>query len=127
MSQTKRDPWHVFAATSTPPPPRDIVVANGWAQYRGWAHRLAADELEPVNIPPPGGSLTAPMPANVLRVSVAEGGRVAAGDVMVVLEAMKMQMSIRSSTAGIVTAIRVREGDVVRAGQVLIEIRGEDA
>ncbi len=125
VSQTARDPWYAFAAT--PPPARDVVVANGWAQYRGWAYRLAGDELEPVNLPPPGGSLTAPMPANVLRVSVTEGGRVAAGDVMVVLEAMKMQMSIRSSTPGIVTAIRVREGDVVTAGQVLLEIHEEDA
>jgi biotin carboxyl carrier protein len=41
---------------------------------------------------------------------------------MVVLEAMKMQMSVRSSTAGTVTALRVREGDTVTAGQVLVEV-----
>jgi 3-methylcrotonyl-CoA carboxylase alpha subunit len=41
---------------------------------------------------------------------------------MVVLEAMKMQTSVRTPAAGTVTAVRVREGDAVVAGQVLIEL-----
>jgi acetyl-CoA/propionyl-CoA carboxylase biotin carboxyl carrier protein len=114
------DPWRAFGAA--PPSAGDVVIADGWAQHRGWAYRLAGDELEPVSLPPPGGSLTAPMPANVLRLEVAQGDRVAVGDAMVVLEAMKMQMSVRSSTAGTVTALRVREGDTVTAGQVLVEV-----
>jgi acetyl/propionyl-CoA carboxylase alpha subunit len=114
-----RDPWHAFAEE---PPARDVVVAGGWAQYRGWAYWLGGDELDPVELPPPGGSLTAPMPANVRTVHVAEGDHVAAGDAMVVLEAMKMQTSVRTPAAGTVTAVRVREGDAVVAGQVLVEI-----
>ena len=100
----------------------EVVVADGWAQYRGWAYRLAGDELDPVELPPPGGSLTAPMPANVRTVHVAEGDHVSAGDAMVVLEAMKMQTSVRTPAAGTVTAVRVREGEAVVAGQVLIEL-----
>jgi acetyl/propionyl-CoA carboxylase alpha subunit len=84
------DPWHAFG--TAPSPHRDVAVAGGWAQYRGWAYRLAADELDPVGLAPPGGSLTAPMPASVRTVHVAEGDRVVVGDAMVVLEAMKMQM-----------------------------------
>ena len=116
----ERDPWRTFAPKS--PASGGVVVAGGWALYRGWAYRLADDELEAVSLPPPGGSLTAPMPANVRTVHVAEGDRVAVGDAMVVLEAMKMQTSVRTPAAGTVTAVRVREGDAVVAGQVLVEI-----
>jgi acetyl-CoA/propionyl-CoA carboxylase biotin carboxyl carrier protein len=119
----ERDPWRAFA--STPALSRDVVVADGWALYRGWAYRLADDELDAVTLPPPGGSLTAPMPANVRTVHVAEGDRVVAGDAMVVLEAMKVQTSVRTPSAGTVTAVRVREGDAVVAGQVLVEIEDD--
>ena len=90
-------------------------------------YRLADDELDPVSLAPPGGSLTAPMPASVRTVHVAEGDRVVVGDAMVVLEAMKMQMSVRTPTAGTVAAVRVREGDVVAAGQVLVDIEEDGA
>ena len=115
-----RDPWHVFGGARSSP--GDFVVAGGWGQYRGWAYRLADDELDPVSLAPPGGSLRAPMPASVRNVHVAEGDRVAVGDAMVVLEAMKMQMSVRTPAAGTVAAVRVREGDLVAADQVLVEI-----
>jgi acetyl/propionyl-CoA carboxylase alpha subunit len=114
------DPWHAFAAPSSPS--RDVVVAGGWAQYRGWAYPVADDELDAVSLPPPGGSLTAPVPASVRSVHVAEGDRVAVGDAMVVLEAMKIQTSVRTPAGGTVTAVRVHEGDAVVAGQVLVEI-----
>jgi acetyl/propionyl-CoA carboxylase alpha subunit len=117
---TGRDPWHAFAATRARIP--GVVVADGWAQYRGWAYRLAGDELDPVELPPPGGSLTAPMPASVRTVHVEVGDHVSAGDAMVVLEAMKMQTSVRTPAAGRVTAVRVREGEAVVAGQVLVEL-----
>jgi acetyl-CoA/propionyl-CoA carboxylase biotin carboxyl carrier protein len=115
-----RDPWRAFTPTSAAS--RDAAVAGGWALYRGWAYRLADDELEAVSVPPPGGSLTSPMPANVRTVHVAVGDRVAVGDAMVVLEAMKMQTSVRTPAAGTVSAVRVREGDSVVAGQILVEI-----
>lgn len=114
------DPWLAFG--ERPATPRDVVVAGGWAQYRGWAYRLAGDELDPVTLAPPGGSLTAPMPATVRRVDVANGARVGTGDVLVVLEAMKMQLAVRSPSAGTVVAVRVRPGDMVAAGQILVEM-----
>jgi acetyl-CoA/propionyl-CoA/long-chain acyl-CoA carboxylase, biotin carboxylase, biotin carboxyl carrier protein len=113
------DPWRSFGDVSAP---IDVTVAGHRAQYRGWAYELAPDELEPVPIAPPGGSLAAPMPASVGRVAVAVGDEVEAGQVAVVLEAMKMQMRVDVPAAGIVRAVHVTVGDVVVAGQSLVEV-----
>jgi acetyl-CoA/propionyl-CoA carboxylase biotin carboxyl carrier protein len=114
-----RDPWLAYGKRA--PLPTGVVAAGGWAQFRGWAYRLD-DDLDPVALPPPSGSLTAPMPASVVRVDVSPGDRVAEGHVLMVLEAMKMQVQIRTPTAGAVVAIHVGVGDVVAAGQVLVEV-----
>jgi 3-methylcrotonyl-CoA carboxylase alpha subunit len=68
------------------------------------------------------GSLAAPMPATVRRVQVAAGDRVRRGDVLIVLEAMKMEMPVRATADGVITAINCREGDMVQPGEELIEI-----
>jgi propionyl-CoA carboxylase alpha chain len=59
------------------------------------------------------------MPGTVVRVAVAEGAPVAAGEVVVVLEAMKMEHAVRAPSAGVVTSLPVAAGETVRAGQVL--------
>ena len=65
------------------------------------------------------GGLTAPMPGKVVKVLVAEGQEVAAGAALVVLEAMKMEHTVRASEAGIVRAIHVAVGDQVDADRLL--------
>jgi acetyl-CoA/propionyl-CoA carboxylase biotin carboxyl carrier protein len=65
--------------------------------------------------PPP----TAPMDATVVAVPVAVGATVAAGDVLVVLEAMKMEIEVRAALAGTVVAVHVTPGSPVAAGAVL--------
>jgi 3-methylcrotonyl-CoA carboxylase alpha subunit len=67
-------------------------------------------------------ALTPPMPATVLKVAVTVGAAVADGDVLVVLEAMKMELSIRAPRAGRIKAIRCREGELVQPGTILIEL-----
>jgi propionyl-CoA carboxylase alpha chain len=71
------------------------------------------------------GSLLAPMPASVVAVSVAEGERVEAGRPIVVLEAMKMQHTIRAHGPGVVSALCVRGGEQVDAGAVLAVVTPE--
>jgi propionyl-CoA carboxylase alpha chain len=72
------------------------------------------------------GSLLAPMPGTVVRVAVEKGAEVAAGDVVLVLEAMKMQHSVTAPTAGTVTEIDVELGVQVAAGEVLAVVTGEE-
>ena len=61
----------------------------------------------------------APVPGTVTRVAVAVGDRVGRGEVLVVLESMKMEHPVRSGVDGIVVAVRARVGDSVEAGQVV--------
>ena len=65
---------------------------------------------------------SAPMDATVVAVPVAVGAEVAAGEVLVVLEAMKMEIEIRAAGAGTVTAVHVTPGSPVAAGAVLVTI-----
>jgi acetyl/propionyl-CoA carboxylase alpha subunit len=65
----------------------------------------------------------APIPGIVSDVPVVEGQTVAQGDVMIVLESMKMQNEFRAPRDGIVQSIRVAPGDRVNQGQVMLTIR----
>jgi propionyl-CoA carboxylase alpha chain len=65
------------------------------------------------------GSLHAPMPGMVLRVEVAAGETVAAGAVVAVLEAMKMEHAVLAATAGRVAEVCVQPGQQVVAGAVV--------
>jgi len=65
------------------------------------------------------GSLLAPMPGTVVRVAVEAGATVTAGDVVLVLEAMKMQHTVTAPHDGTVTEINVEPGAQVAAGEVL--------
>ena len=68
------------------------------------------------------GDLTAPMPGIILSTHVQEGDQVAAGDILVTVESMKMQMEIRAPFAGKVTGLCVHEGEKVDKGTLLIRI-----
>ena len=65
------------------------------------------------------GSLLAPMPGTVVSVAVEVGAEVAAGQAVLVLEAMKMQHTVSAPHAGVVTEIDVRPGTQVASGEVL--------
>jgi propionyl-CoA carboxylase alpha chain len=68
------------------------------------------------------GSLLAPMPGTVVRVAVAEGDAVDAGETVLVLEAMKMQHTVTAPHAGTVTRMSVQPGAQVAANEVLVVV-----
>ncbi len=73
------------------------------------------------------GSLLAPMPGTVVRVAVAEGDAVEAGQPVLVLEAMKMQHTVSAPHAGTITDLSVRVGTQVASGEVLAVVSGTRA
>jgi acetyl/propionyl-CoA carboxylase alpha subunit len=101
-----RDPFRLNLPSPQLRPPPDVDAATA-----GHAHR-------------PGGtsSVAAPMPGTVIRVLAVEGERVAAGDALVILEAMKMETPLGSPYDATVDAVHVREGDRVAAGAILVEL-----
>ena len=64
----------------------------------------------------------APMPGNILDVKVAAGASVKAGDVLVILEAMKMENEIVAPQDGTVASVNVNKGDTVNSGDVLVSM-----
>ncbi|MCT8559838.1 sodium-extruding oxaloacetate decarboxylase subunit alpha [Glaesserella parasuis] len=69
-----------------------------------------------------GESVNAPMAGNIIKVVVAEGQQVAESDVLLILEAMKMETQICAAKAGTVKGIKVKSGDVVGVGDTLMQI-----
>jgi biotin carboxyl carrier protein len=69
-----------------------------------------------------GQTLKAPLPGKVSHVAVQAGDRVAAGQALVVIEAMKMENELKATTPGTVREVRVSAGQAVNAGDVLVVI-----
>ena len=69
-----------------------------------------------------GERIEAPLAGNIFKVNVRPGDQVAEGDVVIILEAMKMETEIRASSAGTVSKVNVSEGDSVAVGDALIEL-----
>ena len=68
------------------------------------------------------GAVNSPMPGTILRVNKNVGDTVAAGEAVVVLEAMKMENDIPASKAGVIKSIAVAQGQAVAAGEFLFEV-----
>lgn len=69
-----------------------------------------------------GEVVTSPMPGNILKINVAQGQHVSEGDVLIVLEAMKMENEISATKSGTVAQINVTNGAVVETGTPLVVI-----
>jgi biotin carboxyl carrier protein len=82
----------------------------------------ARGALAAAHRPPGPARLVAPMPGRVVRVLRERGADVAAGEGLVVIEAMKMENELKSPRAGRVQEVAVREGQAVEAGALLLVV-----
>ncbi|WP_225790203.1 acetyl/propionyl/methylcrotonyl-CoA carboxylase subunit alpha [Pseudomonas sp. Marseille-P8916] len=106
---------------------RHLAIRRGdtlFLQWEGEMHAVAA--FDPIAEAEAShshqGGLGAPMNGSIVRVLVAPGQAVEAGTALVVLEAMKMEHSIRAPHGGTVKALFCQEGDMVNEGAVLVEL-----
>ena len=108
------------------------AVAGAGQQRQLWidGRTMAYEVVDTRRAAATGGDeadLVASMPGVVLQVMVAVGDRVSAGDKLIVLESMKMEIVVSAPHAGIVDAIFCAEGQNVDGGQHLIVLKEEDA
>lgn len=105
--------------------PGDMAVSNGsGATKRKAPRRAGAGGRSSGKVG--GNSLTAPMQGTIVKIAVEEGATVAEGDLIVVLEAMKMEQPINAHRSGTVTNFKAAVGETVSSGAVLCEITGEE-
>ena len=100
--------------------PGDGVIGGG--SKSGKAPRSSSKKATAVA---DGDALVAPMQGTVVKVEVTEGQKVAAGDLLVVLEAMKMEQPLNAHKGGVITNLTAEPGATVPNGTVLLEIKGE--
>jgi len=115
--------------------PYDVKVDSGRAVVGGITYGLGVEGL--AEAPSKGdtgrktprgtttvseGAVTAIMPGKIIRILIREGDTVAAGDVVCILEAMKMENELKAPRAGVVKVLHVQPGQDVERGTVLAEI-----
>ena len=100
------------------------IVANGSAWHvqspQGDVRLTELPRFPDRSLEGPVGGLVAPMPGKVVDVLVAQGATVEAGDLLLLLEAMKMEHRITAPAAGVITEVRVSPGEQVSNGALLI-------
>ena len=99
------------AAAAAPAAPAAAPVAAAAPAAAPAAGALAAGEV-----------ITSPMPGNILKINVTQGQKVNEGDLLIVLEAMKMENEIFAPAAGTVSSIAVQKGASVNPGDTLCVI-----
>lgn len=103
--------YELAAPAAAPAAPAAAPVAAATPTAAPAAGALAAGEV-----------VTSPMPGNILKINVAQGQHVSEGDVLIVLEAMKMENEISATKSGTVAQINVTKGAVVETGTPLVII-----
>jgi len=99
----------------------DVVVAPG-GSLESVSHAPGGELLKQSASVSAAETLNAPLAGNIFKVLVSEGETVEAGEVVIVMEAMKMETEIRAVSAGEIVAVHVREGDSVTVGDALLSL-----
>lgn len=105
------DEYDAVAPAAPAPAAPAVVSAASAAPAAAPAAALASGEV-----------VKSPMPGNILKINVAPGQKVEEGDVLIVLEAMKMENEIVATKAGTVAQVAVSKGAVVETGTPLVVI-----
>ncbi len=96
-----------------------VTVAPGGEVVAASPAAPAATDPQPAT---GGQAVPAPLAGNIFKILVAPGQAVAEGDVIMILEAMKMETEVRSPAAGTIAQVNVKEGDAVQVGETLLTL-----
>ena len=111
--------------TAVEPARRSYAIADGdrrWVFMEGEVFEFEVVRPDRRRHKPHHGAMTAPMPATVVRINTPAGTKVKRGDILLVLEAMKMELPIRADDDGIVEFVNCEVGQLVQPGVSLIEL-----
>jgi biotin carboxyl carrier protein len=95
-----------------------VAIDGTVFEFGVWRAGVRADSTD-------ADALSAPMPATVVRVAVMPGQSVRRGDLLIALEAMKMELAIRAPSDSMVVAVHCAEGQLVQPGRALVELGHE--
>ncbi len=99
----------------------DVVVAPG-GDISQITHPAGDEAMKQSASVSASEALNAPLAGNIFKVLVNEGDEVEAGEVVIIMEAMKMETEIRAVNAGTITSLHIKEGDSVTVGQALLSL-----
>lgn len=99
----------------------DVVVAPG-GSLESVSHAPGGEVLKQSTSVSAAETLNAPLAGNIFKILVSEGDTVEAGEVVIVMEAMKMETEIRAVSAGEIVSLHVKEGDSVTVGDTLLSL-----
>jgi len=100
----------------------EVEEIGGSVQREAAPRATAAPAPQPVVFSGSGTAVIAPMPGKIISLKVSKGQQINAGDVVLILEAMKMEQEIKAASSGTVVDILVNAGDTVKKEQALILI-----
>jgi oxaloacetate decarboxylase alpha subunit len=99
----------------------DVVVASG-GDISQITHPAGDEAIKQSTSVSASEALNAPLAGNIFKVLVNEGDEVEAGEIVIIMEAMKMETEIRAVNSGTITSLHIKEGDSVTVGQALLRL-----
>lgn len=101
--------------------PKTPKLVRSQVVHTSTTDKIASPQTPQVKV---SGGIAAPLPGTILEIKVKIGDKVKPGDILLIMEAMKMENNIKADREGEIKAINVNKGDSVLEGDPLIEIGG---
>ncbi len=108
--------------------PVQKIKGKLWFHLEGETHSIDVDSGRRKggqNQAAASGEIKAPMPGKILKVFIENDEKVKAGQSLIAMEAMKMEYTLEADMAGVATGLKVKVGDQVSLGDLLIKIKGD--
>lgn len=101
---------------------------NIWVNHQGWSYKIPSNDIYRIKkssteVSASDGGIVSPMPGQVLKINVKLKDKVKAGQTLCVVEAMKMEHSLKSPFDGVIDQLHCKLGDSVSLGDLLLSVK----